>query len=109
MTWPQLRNRRRIGVSVISEKHASVRRRLARRGLDRFADIDGEIGEDRKALIRDASAWLSCSLHDELPAGDHTIALLAIHRAHARPDVTPLVFHRSTFRHMGAPIQPDED
>lgn len=46
------------------------------------------------------SAWLGCSVYDEVVAGDHVIALLAIRGLCADPDQDPLVFHPSRFRQL---------
>ena len=46
------------------------------------------------------TAWLDCRLHSELPAGDHTIALLEICGLSADPGTPPLVFHGSRFHRL---------
>jgi flavin reductase (DIM6/NTAB) family NADH-FMN oxidoreductase RutF len=50
--------------------------------------------------VLNSTAWLDCSPYAEVPAGDHTIALLEIHRMTADPATAPLVFHASTFRRL---------
>jgi flavin reductase (DIM6/NTAB) family NADH-FMN oxidoreductase RutF len=45
-----------------------------------------------------ASAWLECAPFDEVSAGDHTLAMLQIHRLRTEPAIAPLVFHASRFR-----------
>ncbi|HEV7853460.1 MAG TPA: flavin reductase family protein, partial [Mycobacterium sp.] len=53
-------------------------------------------------MIGGASAWLECALFDEVPAGDHTLAILQIHRLCTHPAVAPLVFHAGRFRRLEA-------
>jgi flavin reductase (DIM6/NTAB) family NADH-FMN oxidoreductase RutF len=47
-----------------------------------------------------ATAWRDCSLHAEVPAGDHSIALLTVRGLRANPAVLPLVFHGSRLRRL---------
>jgi flavin reductase (DIM6/NTAB) family NADH-FMN oxidoreductase RutF len=101
-TWPKLRARSRLGLSVLAEGHDAACRALSMKHGDRFADVDWEVGEDGGVYVHGSSAWLDCSLHAELPAGDHSIALLRIHGARADADRPPLVFHGSRFRRLAA-------
>jgi flavin reductase (DIM6/NTAB) family NADH-FMN oxidoreductase RutF len=101
-TWPKLRRLPRLGVSVLSEGQDDACVRLSSTDGDRFAGLSWEAGPDGSVFIRDASAWVDCSLYDEVRAGDHTIALLLIHGLHAVPHTPPLIFHGSRFRRMAA-------
>jgi flavin reductase (DIM6/NTAB) family NADH-FMN oxidoreductase RutF len=101
-TWPRLSGQRRLGLSVLAEGQDLVCRSLAAKNGDRFADIDWESSEDGSVYVHGASLWLDCSVHAELPGGDHTIVLLQIHGLKAEPDRPPLVFHGSRFRRLAA-------
>jgi flavin reductase (DIM6/NTAB) family NADH-FMN oxidoreductase RutF len=99
-TWPVLRGRPRIGLSVLAEGQDDACRRLSAREGDRFAGTPWAGSPDGSAFIIGATAWLDCSLHAEVPAGDHSIALLTVHGLRADPAVPPLVFHGSRFRRL---------
>ena len=99
-TWPKLQRRPRLGLSVLAEGHDAACTRLASKDGDRFAGFGWEAGPDHSVFIHDSSAWLDCSLYDEVRAGDHTIALLEIHGLCAAPHTPPLIFHGSRFRRM---------
>ncbi|MFD5337560.1 flavin reductase family protein [Streptomyces hawaiiensis] len=99
-TWPKLRGQGRLGLSVLTEGQDLVCRSLAAKSGDRFADVDWQAGEDDSVYIHGANLWLDCSIHSELPGGDHTIVLLEIHGLKAEPDRAPLVFHGSRFRRL---------
>ncbi|MEU7810897.1 flavin reductase family protein [Pseudonocardia sp. NPDC049154] len=101
-TWPKLRGRTRLGVSVLAEGHDAVCLSLSRKTGDRFAGVDWVAAPDGGVFVHGSSVWLDCSLHAELPAGDHAIALLEIHGLRAEPDTAPLVFHGSRFRRLAA-------
>ncbi|GHF35884.1 flavin reductase (DIM6/NTAB) family NADH-FMN oxidoreductase RutF [Amycolatopsis bartoniae] len=99
-TWPKLRERRRLGVSVLAEDQDRACRALSSKDGDRFANVDWYAGDDDAVFVRGAAAWFGCSVEDELPAGDHVIVLLRIHALATEPDVAPLVFHGSRFRRL---------
>jgi flavin reductase (DIM6/NTAB) family NADH-FMN oxidoreductase RutF len=99
-TWPVLRERQRLGVSVLAQDHEDVGKQLASKSGDRFVGVAWEATPDGGVLVGGSTAWLECSLHAEVPAGDHLIALLEIHSMTADPDTAPLVFHASTFRRL---------
>jgi flavin reductase (DIM6/NTAB) family NADH-FMN oxidoreductase RutF len=99
-TWPRLRDRR-LGLSVLAEGQDDACLRLSARNGDRFHDVEWEPGPHGSVFISGSSAWLECSLHEEVPAGDHLIALLRIHGLHTAEN-PPLVFHGSRFRRLAA-------
>jgi flavin reductase (DIM6/NTAB) family NADH-FMN oxidoreductase RutF len=97
-TWPILRQRPRLGLSVLSQWHDQACRTLASKEGDRFAGIDWDAGPHQGIFIRGASAWMDVSVYQEIEAGDHTIALLEIHGLDVSPHTPPLVFYGSKFR-----------
>ena len=99
-TWPLLRRSRRLGVSVLGEGHSLAARLLASREADRFAGLEWEASEDGAVFIAGSTLWLDCSIHTEVPAGDHVLVLLEVHATDVYPEIAPLVFHRSTFRRL---------
>ncbi|AZG45599.1 flavin reductase family protein [Gordonia insulae] len=101
-TWPRLRSAPAIGVSVFSRDQSDLCRQLAGPSDARFTGITPSGTDDGSVFIPDAAAALSCSLHNEIPAGDHTLVLLRIEALRCDPGVEPLVFHASTFRSLEA-------
>lgn len=101
-TWPRLRGRPRLGVSVLAEDHGQACVSLSCKAGDRFAGVPWTQQAGGSVFVHGASAWLDCRLHTEIPAGDHTIILLEICALGADPDTPPLVFHGSRFRRLAA-------
>lgn len=96
-TWPRLRDAGRVGVSVLGEAHESACRSLSAKTGDRFAGLSLHTTDAGAVLITGATAWLDCTIEDEIPAGDHHIVLLRIIGLRTGPETRPLVFHRSRF------------
>lgn len=102
-TWPQLRTLARFGVSFLSDTQGAIARQLAGGRADRFSGVDLHRAGSQ-VYISGATAWLSCSLAEEVPAGDHCIAVLRVHE-HRWWDLPPLVFHRSGFPRLSSKDQ----
>ncbi|ODU04497.1 MAG: oxidoreductase [Pseudonocardia sp. SCN 72-86] len=101
-TWPVLAGRARLGLSVMSSTQEGACRRLAARGVDRFAELDLTVTAGGAVLIDGAAAWLECGVHDVVRAGDHDVVLLRIEALKQHVGVTPLVFHGSAFHTLAA-------
>lgn len=99
-TWQQLRHATRLGISVLGDGHEAACRQLARRSGDRFAGLPLQERREGAVVLGGAAAQLECSLVREVPAGDHVLVLLRVHRLAADPSVAPLVFHRSRYRRV---------
>ncbi|WP_433622213.1 flavin reductase family protein [Nocardia sp. CA-120079] len=108
-TWPVLRGVSHFGVSVLSYHQADLAREVASRSAaDRFNGVRWRSTEHGAVFLDGAALWLECSLHDQLPAGDHDVALLEIHELKTFDRKRPLVFHRSRF-HQIVPWTPWPD
>jgi flavin reductase (DIM6/NTAB) family NADH-FMN oxidoreductase RutF len=101
-TWPALRGRDRLGVSVLGAHQEQAARQLSVRSHDRFAGLAWRVNLDGAVLIEGASAWFDCSIDQQIRAGDHDIVLLRVLDLYADHDVPPLVFHASQFRQLVA-------
>ena len=100
-TWPALRRAGRLGISVLADHQEQVSRQLSSRSAGRFAGLDWRATADGAVMLSEASAWFDCSLEQEIPAGDHEIALLRVHDLGAS-EVMPLVFHGSSYRQLAS-------
>ncbi|WP_067460091.1 flavin reductase family protein [Actinomadura macra] len=99
-TWPLLRERPRIGISVLAAHQEHVGRRLGARSGDRFAGVDWRSTADGSVLVEGASAWFDCSIEQQVRSGDHDIVVFRVKDLDAADGVPPLVFHASTFRRL---------
>ncbi|MET0455690.1 MAG: flavin reductase family protein [Mycobacterium sp.] len=100
-TWPILRRMSRLGISLLSHSQGPTCKALAARKPDRFADLQWTPASGTGAVfMNEAAAHLECELFDELPAGDHLIALLRITSLGVDDRREPLLFHRSRFRRV---------
>lgn len=101
-TWPVLRKRPRLGLSVLAEEQHEICARLASKTGDRFAGTGWTAAADGSVFLLGATLWLDCTIHAEVPAGDHDIVLLRVHGLRADAETAPLIFHGSRFRRLAA-------
>jgi len=99
-TWPKLRERPRLGVSVLAEDHGTVARSLSAKDIDRFASVQWEATDHGAIFVYGSTLWLECTIDDEVPAGDHIIVVLRIQSLKTYPEVAPMIFHGSGFRKL---------
>jgi flavin reductase (DIM6/NTAB) family NADH-FMN oxidoreductase RutF len=102
-TWPKLALMTRLGISVLAGAQGGVAKAIASKGEDRFAGVPWTTNESGAVFIEGASLWLDCEPFRRLPAGDHEIVLLRILAFEMNPEVTPMVFHRGSFRELAIP------
>jgi flavin reductase (DIM6/NTAB) family NADH-FMN oxidoreductase RutF len=101
-TWPKLKDLPMLGISLLGESHDSAVKSLAAKTGDRFAGLQTQSTDRGAVFIQGTSVWLESGIEQLVPAGDHTIVVLRIHNLTVHDDVAPIVFHRSTFRKLGA-------
>jgi flavin reductase (DIM6/NTAB) family NADH-FMN oxidoreductase RutF len=105
-TWPRLAQRSSLGISVLSAEHHPIVRVLAAKDGDRFTGVTTETHSSGALFVVGSALWLDVTLEEQIPAGDHVIALLRVNDLHL-PDgldtaVEPIVFHRSALRRLAA-------
>jgi flavin reductase (DIM6/NTAB) family NADH-FMN oxidoreductase RutF len=99
-TWPKLKDLPRLGISVLGESHDDAARALAAKTGDRFAGLSTVSTEGGAVFVEGTSVWLESAIEQLVPAGDHTIVILRVSDITVHSDVSPIVFHRSTFRRL---------
>jgi flavin reductase (DIM6/NTAB) family NADH-FMN oxidoreductase RutF len=94
-TWNALRSSDRIGISVLSEDHGSLAFQLSSRHRDRFDGVETHASARHALFIGGAAAWMECSVHQEIPAGDHTLVIFEVHSL-GTAEQAPMVYHRQS-------------
>ncbi len=104
-TWPDLRRATHLGVTILADHHPAVARQLAGEVGQRFDGLALTATADGAVTLDDGLAQFDTTIYNEVLAGDHTIVLLRLHAAqHAgRPELSPLIFHRSRFSRLHSP------
>ncbi|QIS17199.1 flavin reductase family protein [Nocardia terpenica] len=99
-TWPRLAGASHLGLSLLGIDQQAAARSLSSRNGDRFSGLRLHRGAGHAVFVDGASAWIEGTVETQVPAGDHHVVLLRIHRLATRADIDPLVFHDSRFRRL---------
>lgn len=99
-TWPLLTKAGHLGLSLLGTDQQAAARALGTRDGDRFHGSELHRGTGESVFIEGASAWIEGVPEAEVPAGDHSVVILRIHRIATRADIEPLVFQGSKFRRL---------
>lgn len=97
-SWPKLRAAGAFCVNMLHAGQVDLCNQFARSGGDKFAGVDWQPGASGAPILADTLAWIECTLHDEVEAGDHTIAVgrvTAFERT--APGADPLLFFRGAY------------
>lgn len=68
------------------------------RGSDSFRDVAHLVGQSGSPLLDGVAAYLDCSLHSALMAGDHDIFIGEVLALEVDDGVKPLLFHAGQYR-----------
>ncbi|MEV0080471.1 flavin reductase family protein [Nocardia neocaledoniensis] len=97
-TWPKLAGAGHLGLSLLGTDQQAAAKALGARNGDRFRETALHRGTGEAVFIDGATAWIEGVPETHVPAGDHLVVLVRVHRIAAREDIDPLVFHASKFR-----------
>lgn len=85
-----------FAVHILSEQQQSLSSRFAARGVDKFADLDLELGAGGTPLLTDYCARFECALEHQYEGGDHIIMVGRV-LAMDSTEHPPLIFHRGRY------------
>ncbi len=91
-----------FAVNILAEDQIELSNRFAWvKDEDRFAVGDWGTEVTGAPILRDALAWLDCTIHARARAGTHTIYVGEVQKAGVpRPDGEPLVYWNRGYRHL---------
>jgi flavin reductase (DIM6/NTAB) family NADH-FMN oxidoreductase RutF len=90
-----IRRARRYAINVLGHDQAAIAKRFARKGIDKFDEVEWELDSELPRLDETAS-WIACRLHELIDGGDHVIAVGFVERAEAGA-AHPLLYRQRAF------------
>ena len=85
-----------FAINILGEEHGEIAVNFARKGGDKFADVELAEGRCTGPLLADALAHVECRVTEQVTAGTHTIFIAQALVASARPGA-PLAYFRGKF------------
>ena len=90
---------RRFAVNILAEAQHDLAGRFARKGADKFQNVDVLAGTSGLPLLADALAHLECRVTEEATGGTHTVFLAEVETASGR-EGPPLAYFRGQFGYL---------
>jgi flavin reductase (DIM6/NTAB) family NADH-FMN oxidoreductase RutF len=87
--------------NVLSSDHGALSAKFSSKSEERFAGVEWRPGVTGSPILREAVAWLDCTLYDTHQVGDHFLVVGVVVDLRAARNVTPLVFHRGGYGTTG--------
>ncbi len=91
-----------FAVNILAHDHMELSNRFAwLKDEDRFQMGDWTTAATGAPILRDALAWLDCTVYSRFAAGTHTIYIGEVQASDVpRPDVKPLLYWNRGYRQM---------
>jgi 3-hydroxy-9,10-secoandrosta-1,3,5(10)-triene-9,17-dione monooxygenase reductase component len=101
-TYPRLRSADGLVVNFLAKSQSEISSSFARSGSDKWAGIDWTASaRSGHPVIDGALASLDCEIIQEVPAGDHVIAIAKVNALDAKTDDGPLLYFRGNYHSVG--------
>jgi 3-hydroxy-9,10-secoandrosta-1,3,5(10)-triene-9,17-dione monooxygenase reductase component len=91
-TWPRMVPGARFCVSVLADDQLPVCTAFFRKDVDPWEVVTWSVGETGCPIIDGALAYVDCTLHEVVDAGDHWMVFGRVVDTGARADGSPLLF-----------------
>jgi flavin reductase (DIM6/NTAB) family NADH-FMN oxidoreductase RutF len=100
--YPRIRETGKFSVNVLAHDQHTVSNQFARRGTDKWADIDWAVTENGNPVISDTLMWLDCDIWAEHEAGDHFIVIGRVKELSPTGwhHDGPLLYFKGQYRHL---------
>ena len=92
-----------LAISMLAADQTAISNRFAVPGPDHWQGIDAPMTPRGAPLIPGHIGALECQISQQIPAGDHVIALCQVTKLIAGSDAAPLIYFRSTYQNLSAP------
>jgi flavin reductase (DIM6/NTAB) family NADH-FMN oxidoreductase RutF len=91
-----------FAVNILHEGQEDLSNRFAwLKDEDRFEEGEWDTAETGAPILKDALAWLDCTIYASYPAGTHTIYVGEVQAsAVPRPDEPALIYWNRHYRHL---------
>jgi 3-hydroxy-9,10-secoandrosta-1,3,5(10)-triene-9,17-dione monooxygenase reductase component len=96
-SWPLIRDVGHFCVNVFASDQTDLCRQLAQPGPDKFAGVPFTLSDRGTPRLEHVIAWIDCSLHDVLEAGDHYVVLGAVQHLQVEREEDPMLFFRGRY------------
>lgn len=99
-SWPKIRAAGSFCVNILGAEHETISRQFSRPG-DKFAGVGWRAESTGAPVFSDALAWIDCTIHEVVKAGDHAVVIGSVCALGARDHGGPLGYYRGGYGNFG--------
>jgi 3-hydroxy-9,10-secoandrosta-1,3,5(10)-triene-9,17-dione monooxygenase reductase component len=99
-SWKAIERSGSFCANVLPERRHDLCRSFARTGVDKFRGVEWQPSGTGSPRLRDALAWIDCTIDQVLTIGDHKLVVGAVCELGA-DEGSPLLFFRGQFGAFG--------
>ncbi len=96
-TWPKIQASGNYCVNILADDNEWMSRQFSTKVPDKFAGVTWRPGPSGSPIVEGALAYIDCSLHQAVPAGDHILAIGRVLELGARDPGAPLAYFRGSY------------
>lgn len=101
-SYPKIRQAGRFVVNILSDEQVEISNQFARRGADKWREVEWHASPLGNPIIVGSLYWLDCEIFAEHAAGDHLIVIGQV-KALSRQEAAatqPLLYFKGEYRHI---------
>ncbi|MGY2177724.1 flavin reductase family protein [Pseudomonas azotoformans] len=104
-SYPKIRQAGRFAVNILSGEQVKLSNQFARRGTDKWHDVDWQASPLGNPIIAGSLHWLDCEIHAEHAAGDHLIVIGEVKALNLQETAAaqPLLYFKGQYCNLAAP------
>jgi 3-hydroxy-9,10-secoandrosta-1,3,5(10)-triene-9,17-dione monooxygenase reductase component len=99
-SWPKIRAAGAYCVNILGAEQETLSRQFSSPG-DKFAGVGWRKEITGAPVFNEALAWIDCTIHEVVDAGDHCVVIGAVHALGSRDHGGPLGYYRGGYGNFG--------
>ena len=101
LSYPKIRQAGRFAVNILSGEQVAISNQFARRGDDKWRDVQWQSSPLGNPLIAGSLHWLDCEIHAEHAAGDHRIVIGEVKALNlSKAAASPLLYFKGQYHQL---------
>ena len=96
-TWPRIQRSGAYCVNIVGADHEWISRQFSSKVADKFVNVGWHQEVSGAPVLDDAHAWIDCTIHEEVLAGDHVIVVGRVLALGAAEAGGPLAYYRGGY------------
>ena len=101
-SYPKIRQAGRFAVNILSDGQVDMSRQFARRGTDKWRDVEWHESPLGNPILAGSLHWLDCDIFAEHTAGDHLIVIGEVKALNLQEAAAmqPLLYFKGQYRNL---------